>query len=76
MGFHDLLTAVKQLSPEEQALFFEEVKKLQTPKPPDGLTAQEWDAVKEAERKLDEGLDQGTPALPYLNKLLAERYGK
>ena len=76
MGFHDLLTAVRKLSAEEQALFIEEVKKLQKPQPPDGRTVEEWTAIKEAERRMDEGESQGTPALPYLKKLLSERYGK
>lgn len=47
-----------------------------SPPPPDGLTREQWAIIKEEERKLDEGLEPGIPAMPYLKKLMAERYGK
>lgn len=76
MGYNDILTAIRELTPTERQSLLIEAALIDDPIVDHGLSSQEWREVKEAERKLDAGQSDGTPALPYLRALMAEKYNR
>lgn len=73
MGYNDLLVAIKALTVAERQSLLIEAALIDDPIVDHGLSAEQWAEVKEAERKVNSGESKGTPAIPYLRALIAEK---
>jgi len=62
MGFNELLTTLRALSPEERAIIRDEIDKMETGFAHHGLTEKQWEKIKKTQTLLSEGKMKTRPA--------------